>query len=66
MHPLIAQASGWTHDVSGAAIEVLKDKGPLAAGIDLRMVPPLIIINFNELKLTDGARRFIIPGANLE
>jgi hypothetical protein len=35
MHPLFAQASGLTHDVIGAAIEVHKDKGPLAAGIYL-------------------------------
>lgn len=28
MHPLFAQASGLTHDVIGAAIEVHQDKGP--------------------------------------
>ena len=28
MHPLFEQASGLTHDVIGAAIEVHKDKGP--------------------------------------
>ena len=28
MHPLFSQASGITHDVIGAAIEVHKDKGP--------------------------------------
>jgi hypothetical protein len=28
MHPLFAQASGITHDVLGAAIEVHKDKEP--------------------------------------
>ena len=28
MHPLSLQASGITHDVIGAAIEVHKDKGP--------------------------------------
>ena len=28
MHPKFAQASGMTHDVIGAAIEVHKDKGP--------------------------------------
>ena len=28
MHPLFNQASGITHDVIGAAIEVHKDKGP--------------------------------------
>jgi hypothetical protein len=25
-----------------------------------------LIINFNELKLTDGVSRLILPGANLE
>ncbi|MGI9427085.1 MAG: GxxExxY protein [Bythopirellula sp.] len=28
MHPLFSQASGITHDIIGAAIEVHKDKGP--------------------------------------
>ena len=28
MHPLFTQASGMTHDVIGAAIEVHRDKGP--------------------------------------
>ena len=28
MHPRFTQASGMTHDVIGAAIEVHKDKGP--------------------------------------
>ena len=28
MHPLFSQASGMTHDLIGAAIEVHKDKGP--------------------------------------
>jgi len=28
MHPLFAEASGITHDVIGAAIEVHKNKGP--------------------------------------
>ena len=28
MHPLFTQASGITHDVIGAAIEVHRDKGP--------------------------------------
>ena len=28
MHPLFSKASGMTHDVIGAAIEVHKDKGP--------------------------------------
>jgi hypothetical protein len=33
MHPLFAQASGLTQDVIGAAIELHKNNGPLAAGI---------------------------------
>jgi hypothetical protein len=28
VHPLFAQASGFTHDVVGAAVEVPKEKGP--------------------------------------
>ena len=28
MHPVFSQASGMTHDVIGAAIEVHNDKGP--------------------------------------
>jgi hypothetical protein len=35
MHALFVQASELTHDVIGAAIDVHKDKGPLAPGIDL-------------------------------
>jgi GxxExxY protein len=133
MHPLFAQASGLTHDVIGAAIEVHKDKGPgllesiyewcLTVELELRghrvqnqdqvivrykhfqrqyplrfdllvdhclfvevkaaedvhpinkaqllsymkllNIPLGLIINFNELKLTDGVSRLIIPGANL-
>ena len=51
MHSLFAQASNWTHVVIGAAIEARKDKG--------------LIINFNELMLTGGVSRLILPGANL-
>jgi hypothetical protein len=29
-------------------------------------IQPGLIINFNELKLTDGASRLILPGANPE
>jgi hypothetical protein len=28
-------------------------------------IPPGPIINFNELRLTDGVSRLILPGANL-
>jgi hypothetical protein len=38
MHPLFVLASGLSRDVIGAAVDVHKNKGPLAAGIDLRMV----------------------------
>jgi hypothetical protein len=34
LHPWFAQAFGLSHGVIGVAIEVHKDKGPLAAGID--------------------------------
>jgi len=134
MHPLFAQASGITHDVIGAAIEVHKDKGPgllesiyewcLTMELELRGhriqnqdvvvirykqfrreeplrfdllvdkcllvegkavekilpihkaqllsymklldIPLGLIINFHELKLTDGVSRLILPGANQE
>jgi hypothetical protein len=35
MHPLFAQASGITHDVIGATVEVHKDKGPGLLRVDL-------------------------------
>ena len=67
MHPLFTQASGMTHDVIGAAIEVHKDKGPgLLESMKLLDVPWGLIINFNALKLTDGVARLILPGANRE
>ncbi len=134
MPPLFSQASGITHDVIGAAIEVHKDKGPrllesiyewcLAMELQLRGhvvqnqdpiairyqqfqredplefdllvdrclflevkavetvhpinkaqllsymklldIPLGLIINFNELKLTDGISRLILLGANQE
>jgi hypothetical protein len=34
--------------------------------LQLLDIPLGLIINFNELKLTDGVSRLIIPGANLE
>ncbi|MFC1758869.1 GxxExxY protein [Planctomycetota bacterium] len=134
MHPSFSRASGLTHDVIGAAIEVHKDKGPgllesiyewcLAMELGLRGyaiksqdnvtvqykqyvreyalrfdilvegclivevkaaesvlpihkaqllsymklldIPLGLLINFNELKLTDGISRLMLPGANLE
>ena len=132
MHPLFSQASGITHDVIGAAIEVHKDKGPgllesiyewcltkelqlrghqvqdqdyvvihykqfskeeplrfdllvdkclfveakaveqvhpihkaqLLSYMKLLDIPLGLVINFHELKLTDGISRLILPGAN--
>ena len=59
MHPLFTQASGMTHDVIGAAIEVHKDKGP-------GLLPLGLVVHFHALKMTDGVSRLILPKANLE
>lgn len=132
MHAMFEQATGMTHDVIGAAIEVHKDKGPgllesiyewcLTMELQLRQhevkrqdqvtirykqfskgeplrfdllvdgclfvevkavdkvhpihkaqllsymqlldIPLGLVINFHELKLTDGVSRLILPGAN--
>lgn len=134
MHSLFSRASGLTHDVIGAAIEVHKDMGPgllesiyewcltmelglrgyttknqdnvtvqykhfrrdyplrydvvvegclmvevkavesvhpihkaqLLSYMKLLDIPLGLIINFHELKLTDGVSRLILPGANFE
>ena len=42
------------------------NKAQLLSYMKLLDVPLGLIINFNELKLTDGVSRLIIPGANLE
>jgi hypothetical protein len=41
-------------------------KAQLLSYLKLLDIPLGLIINFNELKLTDGLSRLIIPGANLE
>jgi len=41
------------------------NKAQLLSYMRLLDVPLELIINFNELKLTDGVSRLIIPGANL-
>jgi GxxExxY protein len=132
MHRLFSEASGLTHDIIGAAIEVHKDKGPgllesiyewclilelklrghrvrdemrvvieykgfrreeplrfdvlvndcvlvevkaveaihpihkaqLLSYMKLLDVPLGLLINFHEMKLTDGVSRLILPGAN--
>ncbi len=132
MHSLFQTASGMTHDIIGAAIEVHKDKGPgllesiyewcLTKELELRGhrvrnqknvvirykgfereeplqfdvlvngcvlvevkavetvhpihkaqllsymklldIPLGLLINFHEMKLTDGVSRLILPGAN--
>lgn len=42
------------------------NKAQLLSYMKLLDIPLGLIINFNELKLTDGVSRLIIPGANLE
>ena len=59
MHPLFPRASGITHDVIGAAMEVHKDKGP-------GLLPLGLVVHFHALKWTDGVSRLILPWANLE
>jgi GxxExxY protein len=41
-------------------------KAQLLSYMKLLGIPLGLIINFNELKLTDGVSRLILPGANLE
>ena len=41
-------------------------KAQLLSYMKLLDIPLGLIINFNELKLTDGVSRLILPGANLE
>jgi GxxExxY protein len=41
-------------------------KAQLLSYMKLLNIPLGLIINFNELKLTDGVSRLILPGANLE
>ena len=41
------------------------NKAQLLSYMKLLDIPLGLIINFNELKLTDGVSRLIIPGANL-
>ena len=42
------------------------NKAQLLSYMKLLDIPLGLIVNFNELKLTDGVSRLIIPGANLE
>ena len=47
--------------------EVLQvHKAQLLSYMKLLDIPLGLIINFHELKLTDGVSRLILPGANLE
>ena len=57
MHPLFEKASGLTETIIAAAIEVHRDKGP---GLN---IPLGLLINFHEMKVTDGISRLILPGA---
>lgn len=42
------------------------NKAQLLSYMKLLGIPLGLIINFNELKLTDGVSRLILPGANLD
>jgi hypothetical protein len=72
MHPLFGQASGITHDIIAAAIEVHKDKGPVAPDDGTGTAEPSGAgagqgdDPLQALKLTDGVSRLILPGANPE
>ncbi len=70
MHALFTKASGITHDIIGAAIEVHKDKGPgLLESIYewcLAMELQLRGHQVQSQELTEGTSRLILPGANLE
>ena len=74
MHPLFTKAAGLTEGIIGAAIEVHRDKGPgliesiyewcFLRELELLDVPVGLLINFSVSKLTDGASRLMLPGAN--
>ena len=57
MHPLFQQASALTESIIGAAIEVHHMK--------LLDVPLGLLINFHEMKVTNGINRLILPGAGI-
>ena len=42
------------------------NKAQLLSYMKLLDIPLGLIINFNELKLTDGVSRLILPGANFD
>jgi hypothetical protein len=66
MHPLFEKASGLTETIIAAAIEVHRDKGPglIESIYEWCLIPLGLLINFHELKVTDGISRLILPGAN--
>ena len=78
MHPLFQKADELSSQVIGAAIEVhcllleLKcvqeivpiHKAQLLSYMKLLDIPLGLIINFHEMKLTDGLVRMILTGAN--
>ena len=76
MHPLFSKASELTHTLISGAIEVHREKGPgliesiyewclLPDYMKLLDVPVGLLINFHEMKVTDGISRLILPGANV-
>jgi len=63
MHLLFQKADELSRVVIGAAIEVHRLKGRVSSKA-LLDVPLGLIINFHEMKLTDGLVPMIQPGAN--
>jgi len=58
MHPLFEKASGLTESIP-------IHKAQLLSYMKLLNVPLGLLINFHELKVTDGISRLILPGAGL-
>jgi hypothetical protein len=55
MHPLFERASALTETIIAPPIETHRDQGPGLIGL---------LINFHEMKVTDGISRLILLGAN--
>ena len=66
MHPLYSKADELSSVAIGAAIEVHRPKGPGLIESIYERVPLRLIINFHELKLTEGVARPILPGPTVD
>jgi hypothetical protein len=78
VHALFKKADEMSRVAIGAAIEVHRLKGAgliesiyercLMRELDMKLldIPLGLVINFHEMKLSDGVVRMILPGANRE